>query len=509
MRQGIFNQLFIFEMANNHCGDVGHGLKIIRAMKAVSKDYDFHFAFKFQYRDLDTFIHPDYQGRHDLKYIKRFSRTRLGDADFLKMLAEVRQQDFLAICTPFDEKSVDKIVEHGYDIIKIAGCSFTDWPLIEKVAHTDMPVIASTAAASLEEIDKFVSFFDHRGKTFCLMHCVGLYPTPPQALELNQLDLLKKRYPGVPVGFSTHEDPGNMDAVKIAVAKGAVVFERHVNVETKQYGINAYSSTPGQIRLWLSAVKDAFGMCGISGARHDISDKEKNDLRELKRGVFVRKPLNKGEKLCGENVFYAIPNREGQILANDMSKYTEYTAREAINGKAPCMSDDVDANHLRGKVVDIIKRLRPIIVCGNIKLPNRMELELSHHYGIERYFEYGAAILNLINREYCKKIIILLPGQRHPAHHHVKKEETFHVLYGGMTINLEGKEIFLDAGEILTVERNTKHSFFSEPGCIFEEVSTTSIKSDSYYEDEEVANNWKRKTELTFWSDWLEKEIIL
>ena len=97
----------------------------------------------------------------------------------------------------------------------------------------------------------------------------------------------------------------------------------------------------------------------------------------------------------------------------------------------------------------------------------------------------------------------------HPVHHHVQKEETFHVLYGSVNVNLGGKEIFLDAGEILTIERETKHSFFSKNGCIFEEVSTTSIKSDSYYEDAKVANNIKRKTELTFWSDWLEKEIIL
>jgi N-acetylneuraminate synthase len=65
---------------------------------------------------------------------------------------------FLSICTPFDEKSVDLIDQQKFNIIKIASCSFTDWPLLERVVRSDKPIIASTAGASLEEIDKVVSF---------------------------------------------------------------------------------------------------------------------------------------------------------------------------------------------------------------------------------------------------------------------------------------------------------------------------------------------------------------
>ena len=49
-------------------------------------------------------------------------------------------------------------------------------------------------------------------------------------LQLNQIDLLRSRYPGHIIGFSTHEDPGNLDAVRIAVAKGAAILEKHVGV---------------------------------------------------------------------------------------------------------------------------------------------------------------------------------------------------------------------------------------------------------------------------------------
>ena len=64
--------LFIYEMANNHMGDVEHGIRIVRELKKASEGFPFGFCVKLQYRDIDSCIHPDYQGRYDLKYVKRF-----------------------------------------------------------------------------------------------------------------------------------------------------------------------------------------------------------------------------------------------------------------------------------------------------------------------------------------------------------------------------------------------------------------------------------------------------
>ena len=47
-------------------------------------------------------------------------------------------------------------------------------------------------------------------------------------------------------------------------------------------------------------------------------------------------------------------------------------------------------------------------------------------------------IINVVNREYCKKLIVLLPGQKHPEQYHNIKEETFVVLYGDVALTLDG-----------------------------------------------------------------------
>ncbi|MCM8796941.1 MAG: cupin domain-containing protein, partial [Candidatus Omnitrophica bacterium] len=127
---------------------------------------------------------------------------------------------------------------------------------------------------------------------------------------------------------------------------------------------------------------------------------------------------------------------------------------------------------------------------------------------IEDFERFGATIVNCINREYCKKLIIMLPGQTHPAHYHKKKEETFHLLYGDIRIKLNGVEKDYKAGDMVVIERGMEHSFSSQKGAVLEEISTTHFLEDSYYADAEILKNKNRKTELTFWSDWLTKPKI-
>ena len=99
----LFEDLFIFEMANNHQGIMKHALKIIEAMGKIARKHGIQAGVKFQYRDLDTFIHPDFKNRKDVKHIPRFLSTRLSEKEFLSLTDAVRDQGMITITTPFDE----------------------------------------------------------------------------------------------------------------------------------------------------------------------------------------------------------------------------------------------------------------------------------------------------------------------------------------------------------------------------------------------------------------------
>lgn len=493
--------LFVFEMANNHMGDVEHGARTIRAMREACDGFDevFDFAFKLQYRDLDTFIHASLRGRDDLKYIKRFEETRLSEEAFLNLIGEMRTQGFRTVCTPFDERSVDCIEAHGIDTVKIASCSFTDWPLLERVALTGKPVIASTAGATLQEIDNVVSFFAHRGKPLTLMHCVGEYPTPDAALQINQIGLLLARYPDCRIGYSTHESPDNTTAVMLALAKGASVFEKHVVLPTERYTANAYSANPDQVRAWLAAARHALVMCGAAGHRYTPSATERASLQSLRRGVFTTRPVPVGVELDTERVEFAFPPAEGQLTANDWSKYARFVARVDLPAGAPVMRDAVEERNLREQVLEAVTAVKALLKAGNIVVPGKSDLEISHHYGLERFAEYGLTMVTVVNREYCKKLLVMLPGQTHPEQYHKQKEETFVMLHGDLTLWLDGGERTATSGDVITVARGVRHKFHTENGAVFEEISSTHIQEDSFYTDPTIGENKRRKTLLTYW----------
>lgn len=491
-----FENLFIFEMANNHQGSVEHGINIIKELGNVCRKYNINGAVKFQYRDLDTMIHPDFIGRPDVKHIPRFMSTRLSKDEFYAMVCAVREEGMLTMCTPFDEISVDVCMDHGIDILKIASCSAIDWPLLEKVASVNKPVIISTGGKSFSDMDKIYNFLTHRNVDFAMLHCVGLYPVGYEYVQLNCIDKMKNRYPNIAIGYSGHEDPKDFSIAQMAIAKGACILERHVGLATDTISLNAYSTDARDIGGWIEAVLNARKICGMPGVKN-ISNEELQSMNELARGCYAKKYIKAGEIINREDVFFAMPCAQGQttsgIFQPGLIASHDYNPNEAIyERRMPSLIADTRS---------IIHDIKGMLYEAKIVLGDNFELELSHHYGLEHFRNYGASIVNIINREYCKKLIILLPGQKHPDHFHKVKEESFQVLYGTLALTLNGETRDIPTGGVVTVERNVHHAFTSVNGCIFEEISTTHVKNDSYYADEVIAKKdlMERKTILESW----------
>jgi len=491
--------LIVFEMANNHMGDVRHGLDLIDAFARVADPFRpwFDFGFKLQYRDLDTFIHPSFQGRTDIKHIKRFLETRLDEASFLRLVERMEERGFAKICTPFDEVSVDRVEAHGIQWLKIASCSLGDWPLMERIAQSALPIIASTAGSSLETMDRVVSFFEHRGRPLSILHCVGEYPTPAARQHLHQIVRLAERYPNHAVGFSSHEDPADLRTVQMAVAKGARILERHVGLPTDAYKLNAYSLAPQQCSAWLQAAREAFEACDDEGGRHTFSEAELASLHELRRGVFARTALPAGHRIEREDLVLAMPTEPGQMTANDLGKYVEFTLTSAAQAGAPIFHSQVARRDNHERVRSIVDRVRRILEDGHTTVGPKCDVEISHHYGIDRFEEVGATIISVVNRSYCKKLIIMLPGQLHPEQFHKEKEETFHILHGTLKVKLDDQERLAQPGDVITVERGVRHEFLSPDGCILEEISSTHFRNDSFYTDPGIGENPYRKTYIT------------
>jgi mannose-6-phosphate isomerase-like protein (cupin superfamily) len=332
-----------------------------------------------------------------------------------------------------------------------------------------------------------------------IKHCVGEYPAPDDHLHLGQIALLKRRYPEVPIGYSTHERPDNVESVKIAIAMGAVMFEKHVGVPTDRYPLNGYSASPGQVRKWLQSAADAFKMIGNPEERYPAPPGEQLALRDLARGAFAKSAVTIGESIQPSNVFYAMPNVTGQLVAQDFSKYSEYIAVQDIPANGAIMRESVTARNTRAIVHRIVADVRTLIRKSKVQVPGQCELEISHHYGLERFRESGLTAITVVNREYCKRLMVVLPGQRHPEQWHELKDETYHILFGDVTVELDGKKSTHRSNDVITIPHGIKHSFWTDHGTIIEEISSSYVANDSFYTDELIMANPNRKTFVTHW----------
>jgi N-acetylneuraminate synthase len=495
-----FKDLFVLDMANNHQGDVEHGLNIVRSFAKVVKDRKARAALKFQFRQLETFIHPDHQKNSDHKQVQRFMSTRLLRDKYQTLLDEVRARGLVSMCTPFDEASVDVICDMDFDIIKVASCSGKDWPLLEKVADAGKPVIFSTGGLTLRDIDNLVSFFQHRGVHFAVMHCVAIYPTPDQNMNLNQIALLRSRYPGIHVGWSTHESPSDMVPVQLAVALGAELFERHVGIATKEAPLNAYSSTPDEVAQWIETKQRAQLLCGPK-ERQPASEAEQSAIDGLKRGVFAKAKIRKGAVIESDQVYFAIPYNEGQLDSGNFK--AGITSLKDFAANAPIFEDKVNLPVSEDELVikHAVHDVKALLNEAKIHLGPEFKVEYSHHYGVPKFLETGAVLIECISRDYCKKLVVQLPGQQHPSHYHARKEETFQVLYGELECTVDGHHRKLIPGESVVVMPGVWHSFGTESGVIFEEISSRDYDNDSFYEDKSINKlaRAERKTVVDHW----------
>lgn len=495
-----FSDLFVLDLANNHQGDVEHGLNVIRAHGEVIRKHGVRAALKFQFRQLDTFIHPAHRQGSDAKHIDRFVSTRLGRDAYQRMFDEVKAQGMLAMCTPFDEESVDIIVDMGFDIIKVASCSATDWPLLEVMAQSGLPLVFSTGGLLQSQVDDLVSFFDHRGVDFAMMHCVSIYPTPDELCHLNNIETLRQRYPGKVVGWSTHEDPADTVPVQLARAKGAEVFERHVGLPTDTIKLNAYSSTPEQVDAWVAAWKKAGALLG-SYDRQPPDATETESIESLQRGVFAKVPLEAGEIVTRDQIYFAMPYVPGSLTSGRWKPGIRVLADVAPDESLPLDRLEVPPPPAHQVLKSAVHEVKALLNKAGVVLGSEFEVEYSHHYGIENFRETGAVLINCINREYCKKVLVQLAGQGHPSHYHKRKEETFQIVWGELHSEVDGRHKLLKPGDTLLVLPGVWHHFWTDTGCVFEEISTTHFNNDSVYRDAAI-NKMAREDRKTVVDHW-------
>lgn len=299
----------IAEIGANHNGEVALAKKLVDAAKACGCD-----AAKFQSWDSrifsrtvyeqNYFLGDDYRGRKDFTLKEIVEEFALDDAEFDEIAAHCRSAGVDFASTPFENEQVDALVRCRAPFVKIASMDVNNDRLLRHAAATGKPIVLSTGMAELGEIERAVRILeDAKAAEIVILHCVSVYPAPPEILNLRNIETLRRAF-GHAVGFSDHTL--GIGAPVAAAALGAVVIEKHFTLDRDMFGWDhKVSTTPAEMALLVQALRDAHAALG--SPRRELSARERDTRSSYRRSLVSARPLAAGRVIGADDIVYRRP----------------------------------------------------------------------------------------------------------------------------------------------------------------------------------------------------------
>ena len=246
----------IAEAGVAHFGSEDKALRLVDLAADAGAD-----AVKFQVFDVEELISrelPDWK--------RRLGSRQLPYDSFRRIQAHCRDRGITFFATAHDEPSLDFL--HGIEVpvFKIGSGEVGNWPYLRRIAGLGKPVILSTGMYSLDQIGEALSVMAEAGaRDLALLHCVTLYPTPPENAVLGSIRMMQDRFDPV-IGYSDHTRGYHIPLA--AVALGARVIEKHISLDFDVPDAQDWkvSCGPEDLGLFISQLRE------IEAALGDRSD---------------------------------------------------------------------------------------------------------------------------------------------------------------------------------------------------------------------------------------------
>jgi N,N'-diacetyllegionaminate synthase len=290
----------IAEAGVNHNGSFQTAVKLAETAKECGAD-----AVKFQTFKADKLVSRHaaaaaYQraGGYDSQ-LDMLRRLELSFSDFgrLKDRCDRMGLDFLS--TPFDEDSLDFLVKLGVKAVKIGSGDLTNNSLLAMAARSGRPLILSTGMATDAEIRSSLRQAGTCKGGVCLLHCVSLYPAPPEEVNLRAVTTLRNTFK-LPVGFSDHTT--GIAASIGAVALGACLIERHFTLDANSKGPDHKASLePRVLKEMIDNIHELEK--AMLGSGEKVPGRDESDMRKYaRRSIVAAAAIPRGTVMTRDNL---------------------------------------------------------------------------------------------------------------------------------------------------------------------------------------------------------------
>jgi sialic acid synthase SpsE len=265
-----------------------------KAEKIASKNSPAYWDQSKEPTDSQFKLFQKYDGFGDKEYIALAEHCKLKGIDFMSTPFDLDAVDFLAPLMP---------------AFKIASADITNVPLIRKCAAQGKPMIISTGASTLPEIEFALQTARAAGaQQVALLHCVLNYPTPEENAALSELDILARTFPDCVIGYSDHVAPDEtISALEVAVLKGSCILEKHFTHDKSLPGNDHYHAmNKADLKSFIVKLETYGRLLGDSEKAKEL-DKEAAARLHARRSVVASVDIKAGDLLTEENLIAKRP----------------------------------------------------------------------------------------------------------------------------------------------------------------------------------------------------------
>ena len=291
------NKVYVIaEIGINHNGSLPLAIKSIKAAAKSGVD-----AVKFQSFRTEEFmankkikhIYKTSKGIKSESMYKMFKRLEFKNEWYLKLSKICKNLGIDFLSSAADIESAKILKKINSKAIKIASEDIINYPLLKQIAKLNKRVILSTGMADQKEVERALSILRNIKRKLILLHCVSLYPTPKNKINLNRILALKEKY-NLPVGFSDHTI--GVKASLAAVVLGACVIEKHFTLDKKLPGPDhMFSSDPQELTKLINDIKQIKKMIGSKKIKP--SNLEIKMRKKFRRSIVANQMIKRGTKI--------------------------------------------------------------------------------------------------------------------------------------------------------------------------------------------------------------------
>jgi len=297
----------IAEAGVNHEGD----MDLARRLIDEAKEGGAH-AIKFQTYKASTIASKDSPAYWDLnkeptdsqfKLFQKYDKFWKGEFEQLKQHCDDVDIEFMS--TPFDIESADFLNEM-MGVIKISSSDITNKPFIEYLCDFGKPIILSTGASYLHEIQEAVEWIDSKHVPVALLHCILNYPTDDQNAHLGMIKDLQRKFPDKTIGYSDHTLPNDMKVLEMATLLGASILEKHFTHDKTLPGNDHYHAMDKKdLKIFHHNLDRIFTLLGDQ-QKHPLKT-EAPARKNARRSLVAQKNIPQGKVVEKDDLTFKRP----------------------------------------------------------------------------------------------------------------------------------------------------------------------------------------------------------